>query len=90
MSTNNTYLAIFLGSRTSARNDGMERPSRNGAASKATRGNCCMEGVGRKAPGQQLSAWVDRSARPSKSLNAGIEDVSNEHGSLHGRKRGIA
>jgi hypothetical protein len=47
MSTNETYLAVFLGSKTSPAHGGLERAPRGGTAREDARRNRRMEGVGR-------------------------------------------
>jgi hypothetical protein len=60
MSTNNTYLAVFLGSKISPK-----MTEWNGNVKKLRHGR-----RGSKSTRTRFSAWADRSARPRRSLSA--------------------
>ena len=89
MSTNDTYLAVFLGSKTSPRMKAwMALPEAERRAKE-------QEGIA------AWKAWVEKHraavsamggplGKTKKITERGIEDVSNEMARLHGRARGIA
>ena len=71
MSTNNTYLAVFLGSKTSPRR---ARPGTHFPKATAVRRNGrhgSLEGLGRETSAPPSSAWADPWAKPRRSRKAG-------------------
>ena len=81
MSTNDTFLAVFLGSKTNAKMGGMERAAGGRAARQGAAGNRGVEGLGRKAPG-----GARRHGRPARQDQegrfSGIADIGNEMGAF--------
>ena len=81
MSTNNTYLAVFLGSKTSARRAAWDALPESGAPSKGERRDDGLEGVGRNARGRHRGHG--RAIGKTKKVSSrGIADTSNEMGAF--------
>ena len=82
MSANDTFLAVFLGSKTECEEiGGLECAARGRAARQVAAGNRRLEGLGRKAPGgarrHRRAAGQDQEGQ----LN-GIADIANEMGAF--------
>ncbi len=82
MSTNDTFLAVFLGSKTSAKMAAWNALPEAERRAKEQRGHRRLEGLGREAPG----ALVDH-GRPARQdqegrRQAASTDISNEMGAF--------
>ena len=82
MATNDTYLAVFLGSKTSPR---MKAWMALGEAERRAReqeGMAAWKAWVEKHQRGDFRPWAGRSARLKRSPERGIEDVANEMGAF--------
>ena len=81
MSTNDTFLAVFLGSKTSAKMaawNALPEAERRGKEQQGSR----RGRHGSKSTRRRSSSWVARWARPRGSIRSGVADISNEMGAF--------
>ncbi len=82
MATHDTFLAIFLGSKSSAENGGLERSLRAGATREDACGRRRLESLGRETSASHRRALGGPLGKTKKISAGGIEEISNALGAF--------